>query len=186
MTRYIVGFLLALGLIIVVIVLIIRGLSGGPKQAPSQVDLSSYATTGTTVQLTIDSPVTAPDNHRDIIINIGNNQSTLRVTKGYDGETVRRQAYPMTTSAYDVFLRSINAYGFTDGNNDPNLSDERGHCSLGDRYIFEIIDEDGSDTQHYWHTTCNSGTFKGNVDAIKQLFVAQIPDYGQLTGDVNL
>jgi len=186
MARYVIGFLLALGLIILVIILIIKGLTSGGKSPLQTVDLNSYANTGTTVQLIIDSPVTASSQHHDIIINIGNNQASLQVTQGYEGEVVRSKTYPMNVSAYDVFLRSLNLNGFTQSNNDPNLKDERGHCALGDRYIYEVIDETGNDLQRYWSTTCNTGTFKGNIGSIQQLFQKQIPDYGELTNDVQL
>ena len=187
MTRYIVGFLVALGLIVIVIILIIKGLtSGGSKNPLQPVDLDSYANTGTTVQFIIDSPVTAAAQHHDIIINIGNSQASLQVTQGYEGEVVRSKTYPMSVSAYDVFLRSLNLNGFTHGNDDPNLKDERGNCALSDRYIYEVVDDTGNDLQRYWSTTCGTGTFKGNIGSIQQLFQNQIPDYGDLTSDVQL
>lgn len=187
MTRYIVGFLLAVGLIIIVIVLIIKALTGGPKnQAPSVQDITSFANTSTTVQFTIDSPVTASQNHKDIIINVGNAQADLRVTQGYEGQTIREKSYPMNANAYTVFLKALDYNGFTKGNNDASLQDERGHCATGDRYIYEAIDPDGNTLQHYWYTSCNNGTFQGNVSVIQQLFENQIPDYGSLTGDVSL
>lgn len=185
MTRYIVGFLLVLGLIIVVIVLIIKALTGGPK-GPLPQDITSYVGTGTTVQFTIDSPVTASESHHDIIINVGNDQASLQVTKGYQGEAVRRQTYPMNANAYAVFLRSLNYNGFTKGDNTPDLQDERGHCATGDRYIYEILDDSGNAIQHYWYTSCGTGTFKGNVSVIQQLFQSQIPNYFNLTNDVSL
>ena len=185
MARYFVGFLLAVGLIVVVVILIIRGLTAPHKGGPTALDLPSYAETDTRVQLTIDTPVTDPDRHNDVILTVGNTASTLVVTKGYDGNTVRIKTYPMTTSAYDVFLRSLNYNGFTKGNNDPSIKDERGHCATGDRIIYEVIDGSGNDLQRYWHTTCNQGTFSGNVDIVQRLFIAQFPDYNSLTNDVR-
>src|SRR5258706_14847567 len=131
MARYFIGFLLAVGLIVLVVVLIIRGLSS-PHKGPTALNLPSYAETDTKVQLTIDSPVTAPDQHHDIIMTVGNTDSTLVVTKGYDGDTVRLKSYPMTTSAYAVFLRSLAMNGYIKGNADPAVRDERGHCATGD------------------------------------------------------
>ena len=187
MTRYIVGFLLAIGLIVIVIILIIKALTGSPKNQTQQVqNLPSLANSGSTVQLTIDSPVTAPQNHKDIIINIGNAQASLRVTQGYEGDTVRQKSYPMDANAYTVFLKALDYNGFTKGNNDASQQDERGHCATGDRYMYEVVDSDGNTLQHYWYTSCNNGTFQGNVSIIQQLFTNQIPDYSSLTGDVSL
>jgi hypothetical protein len=183
MVRYIVGFLLAVGLIIVLIVLIIKGLASSPQKV---FNLDDYANTNTTVQLTIDSPVTAASNHHDIIINVGNIQASLTITQGYDQQIINTQAYPMNTAAYAVFLRSLMINGFTEGNNSPSLADEQGHCALGDRYIYEVINGQGSDLEHYWYTTCGTGTFEGNISVIHQLFAAQIPDYATLTANIAL
>jgi hypothetical protein len=183
MIRYIIGFLLVVGLIIVLIVLIIKGLTGSPQKV---LNLDDYANTDTTVQLTIDSPVTAPANHHDIIVNVGNYQASLTVTQGYSQQIINTQAYPMSAPAYEVFLRSLTLNGFTEGNNSPSLTDEQGHCALGDRYIYEVINGQGSDLERYWSTTCGTGTFGGNNSVIQQLFVAQIPDYANLTANISL
>jgi hypothetical protein len=185
MARYFVGFLLAVGLIVIVVILIIRGLSGTHK-GPTVLDLPSYADTDTKMQLTIDSPVTDPDNHHDIIMSVGDVESTLEITKGYDGDTVTLKNYPMTTSAYAVFLRSLSLNNYTKGNADPALRDDRGHCAAGDRFIYEVIDGNGNDLQRYWYTSCGTGTFGGNANVIRNLFVAQFPDYTTLTHDIRL
>ena len=183
MARYIAGFLLAVGLIIIVIILIVKGLTSSPQKV---LNLDGYANTDTIVQLTIDSPVTAASNHHDIIINVGNTQASLTITQGYDQQVINTQAYPMNATAYGVFLRSLTLNGFTLGNNSPSLADEQGHCALGDRYIYEVINGQGSDLERYWYTTCGTGTFEGNISVIHQLFVAQIPDYANLTAGVSL
>lgn len=185
MTRYIVGFLLAVGLIVLVIVLIIRSIVSGPT-GPKPLDLTSYANSGTSVQLTIDSPVTAAANHHDIIINVGNIQATLTVTQGYDNQIVRMKSYPTGTAAYAVFLHALSRNGFTQGDSNPTDSDERGQCSLGDRYIYEVLDSSNTDMQRYWYTSCGSGTFQGSVAQIRQLFTRQIPDYSTLTAGIQL
>ena len=185
--RYIAGFLLAVGLIIVVIFLIIRGLATGPSASSPNVpaNLSNYVGTSTAMQFTIDSLVASNDTHYDIVINVSNYQATLTVTQGYDGQVLRTQSYPMTSSSYAVFLRALEFNGFTQGNTDPSLKDERGRCALGNRYIYEIIDGNGNDIQRFWYTSCGSGTFNGSVAAVRQLFTAQIPDYSKLTSDIQ-
>jgi hypothetical protein len=92
----------------------------------------------------------------------------------------------MNATAYEVFLRSLMLNGFTEGNNSASLADEQGHCALGDRYIYEVINSQGSSLEHYWYTTCGTGTFKGNISVIHQLFVTQIPDYASLTANISL
>jgi hypothetical protein len=185
MARYFIGFLLAVGLIVVVIVLIIKALTGTHK-GPTPLDLPSYANSDVRVQLTIDSPVTAPEAHNDIIMTVGSTQATLLITQGYDSDVVSMKNYPLTSGAYGVFLKALAYNGFTNGVADPKLADERGRCAQGDRYIYEVLDGNGSDLQRYWRTSCNTGTFKGNVSAIRSLFVRQFPDYGAQTQHVRL
>ncbi len=187
MARYIAAFLLAVGLIVLVIVLIVHGLTSGPTtEAPTAMNLDSYSGTDTKVQLTIDSPVAADATHHDIIITVGNDESTMQVTRGYSGEVERQQSYPMNTVAYATFLHALAHNGYTQGDNDPSLKDERGQCALGDRYIFEIIGGSGDTLQHYWYTSCGTGTFHGDAAAVRQLFRLQIPDYLKLTSNVQL
>lgn len=187
MIRYIVGFLLAVGLIVVVIVLIVRGLVSSPQSPSTQgPDLNSFVNTATTVRFIIDTPVAAADTHRDIIITVGNDDANIEVTKGYDGQVVRQQSYPMNSVSYAVFLRSLSINGFAEGDNTAANRDERGHCALGDRYIYSIIDANGNEIQHYWYTSCGNGTFKGTPNTIRSLFRRQIPDYDKLTSDVQL
>ncbi|HEU4966242.1 MAG TPA: hypothetical protein VFT53_02045 [Candidatus Saccharimonadales bacterium] len=185
MARYFIGFLLAVGLIVVVVILIIKALTGTHK-GPTPLDLPSYANSDVRVQLTIDSPVTSPDTHHDIILTVGSDQSSLMVTKGYDSEVVSMKNYPMTASAYGVFLKALAYNGFTKGAVDSSIADERGHCAQGDRYIYEVIDGSGNDLQRYWYSSCGTGTFKGNVSIIRSLFVKQFPDYSTQTQNISL
>jgi len=188
-TKYIVGFLAAVGLIVVVIVLLVRALVSGPGTpvAPSIVpaDLASQADTATTVKLTLDSPITAPPLHHDITITVGRDETVLTISDGYNGNVVQSKTYGMSATAYRIFLRAIDLNGFTEGNSDPTMKDERGHCALGDRFIYEVIDPDGQTTQRYWQSTCGTGTFNGDGPTIRQLFRDQVPDYFQLTNNIQ-
>ena len=94
----------------------------------------------------------------------------------------------MTESAYSVFLHSLQHAGYTLGNDDSSVKDERGYCPLGTRYVFEVIDGSGADIERFWATSCGSGvpsTFKGKTPASLQLFKLQVPDYGHLTANLG-
>ncbi len=43
-------------------------------------------------------------------------------------------------AAYGAFLQSLAHAGFDKGDKDPALKDERGYCPLGNRYIYEIVE----------------------------------------------
>lgn len=181
--RYFIALLVTIGLIILIFVLLLRG-GGGP--AKPQVNLTSYATTDAIVEMIIDGPITAEQTHREVKIDISQNQAILTVYQGYQQTVLRSQSYANNQSAFAVFLHALNVNGFTKGNPDPSMRDERGYCAAGDRYIFSLTNDD-KDIQRYWTTSCNGGgTYNGNRAATIDLFQKQIPDYSQLTTNVAI
>ncbi|MGH7195876.1 MAG: hypothetical protein ACREGA_03810 [Candidatus Saccharimonadales bacterium] len=185
--RYIAGFLIAIGLIVLVFVVIFKLFTGGGSPAHQAKPLVSYANTGTSVQLIIDGPVVANQNHREIKINVADDQTEISVLKGYQNTLLKTKTYPNNSSAYGVFLRALDFAGFTKGVNNSQLADYRGRCASGTTYIYQIINASGNRTQQYWANTCaGKGTFKGAATSITNLFEAQVPDYGNFTSDVNI
>lgn len=184
--RFILGLLIVIGVIVLVFVLILRAFSG-PSSSPSvPKPLVDYANTSTTVEMTIDGMVNSNQDHQALQIIIGENQATINILQGYEGAVTTTQSYNNNQDAYGVFLRSIDLAGFTKGSNNPALSDDRGYCAEGERYIFQIYNG-SQNLEHYWATSCgDQGTFKGDVDLIKQLFIGQIPNYDQLTSNLSL
>jgi hypothetical protein len=184
--RYLIGVILA---ILIIIFVIIKLLGGGGSNPPSNVsrNLVTYATTDTTMRYTVDSPVQANETHRQIVITVGQNQATLSVLKGYQGEVVRTKSYDNNSDAYANFLLALQRTGgYTLGDNNPDLQDDRGYCANGERFNYDIVNGDGSRIQHYWSTSCKQKTFKGDISAVQELFQNQIPDYDTLTNDVQL
>ena len=181
--RYFIGFLITIGLIILLIVLLFHH-GGGGKVPATKTPLINYASTDTVVRETIDQTINAPQNHRTIKITVGRDNTTLELIQGYDGNPLTTKTYPMTESAYSAFLHALQHEGYTLGNDDSALKDERGYCPLGIRYVFEVVDGSGSDIERYWTTSCGGNvpaTFRGKTSAIQQLFRLQVPDYDKLT-----
>lgn len=176
--RYFIGFLVTIGLIVLLIVLLFHGGNSG-KVPQTKVPLVSYATTDTVVRATIDETINAPEIHRTIQITVGRDNTTLNVIKGYDGDSQKNLSYPMTESAYGVFLKALQHAGYTTGNDDSSLKDERGYCPTGSRYIFEVV-QGGDSIERYWSTSCGGNapsTFKGKTSLVLDLFRSQVPDY---------
>lgn len=183
--RYFVGFLLTLGLIILVILLLFRG-GGKPKVPATSKTLDSYASTSAEVRMTVDGPVNADSMHNQIQITIDRQNVTFEHLQGYEGNSVKLQQYPNNQSAYTTFLLALAHAGFTRGNIDPALRDERGYCPLGNRFIFELIQDDRT-LQRFWATTCGKpATFLGNFSLVRSLFQAQVPDYNSQAASIGL
>lgn len=183
--RYIIGFLITIGLIIVALILIFRG--GSSPSTTSTQTLPQYANNATTeVRLTIDGPVNNPDAHRQIRVTVSQNQIEGAVLQGYNGQVMRSNTYANDATSYAAFLHSLQIAGFTKGNTAANASDERGFCPTGDRFIYEVITSNQSNKERFWYTTCGQGSFKGDSQLVNDLFQAQVPDYTTLTANVQL
>lgn len=182
--RYFLGFLAAIGLVVLVFVLILRGLGGGSKQSV-EVKLTDYAATDTVMQLTIDGRVVANQQHYAARVTVGRAESKIEIIQGYQGQVIDTKTYPNNEESYGTFLRALDLLGYTKGKLDPKLSDERGVCPTGQRYIFEIV-TGSANVQRFWKSSCGEGNFKGNSSAIRNLFRAQIPDYSKTAGKYSL
>lgn len=186
--RYLSGILIALGLVVLMIILIVKAFSGGgggggPEQ--KRIDLNSYANTSAVVQLTIDGPVNAAQNHSKIRVVVGRDETVLQIIKGYEDDVVESRKFDNNLASYEQFLRALKIAGFTLGNDNPALRDERGHCPTGQRYIFEAV-SGGSSVMRWWKASCGEGNFQGRSDTIRNLFKAQVPDYARLTRGAHL
>ena len=183
--RYFVGFLVAIGLIVLLVMLIF----GGHKKnnVPTAMrPLSSYSTTDAIATLTIDGPINDAQTHNSIQISVDNTATLFTLYQGYDGHVVNQQSYANTVNGFDNFLHALAVAGFTQGNTDKALSDERGFCPTGDRYIFQL-DQDGSHIERFWATSCGKPkTYTGNVPLTLTLFQAQVSNYNDLIQNVNL
>jgi hypothetical protein len=183
--RYIIGFLIGIGLIILLFVMIFRG-GSTPAPAPnSTAKMVDYANTSTIMRLVDDYPVTADQVHHQVETIVGRDQTTLNVEQGYQGEVIRSQSYANNPTAYASFLRALQLAGYTNGSDSQDLRDERGQCATGHRYIFEIKDGNRI-VQRFWSTSCgNIGSSKGKSGVIRELFRRQVPDYNKLTSGLD-
>jgi len=182
--RYFFGFLAAVGLIVVVFILILKGF-GGHGTPKNQINLLDYANTQTEVQMTVDGPINASQDHRGYQITVGRDTASIQTTTGYQGSVIQAQTYANNATAYANFLRALQLLNFTKGNPDPAKADERGACPSGRRYVFEIVTAD-QDSERYWSTSCGGGTFQGNTALVRQLFNKQIPDYERIVSKIQL
>ena len=184
--RFLVGFVISIGLIILAFVLILHSFrpSSPPSSLPS---LINYANSDTTVEMTIDGPINADQEHYQLQMTVGQTLSILNLDKGYEGVVVTSDNYNNNSNSYAEFLRSLDLAGYRKGNSSSTAnSDPRGYCPLGERYSFQII-SGGRTVQNYWATTCGGqGTFQGNVNLVKTLFMAQMPDFDTVISNTDL
>ena len=182
MTRYFLAFLATFGLILLLLVLLFHG--GSKPKTPTGRTLSSYASTDAVVRMTIDGPINADQNHQAVRVTVGRDDVTFEQIQGYQGNVVNEQTFSNNEPAYENFLLALAHAGYTQGNKSSALKDERGYCPLGDRYVFELTQED-QEIERYWATGCGSPkTYLGVLSLTIQLFENQVPGYTDLTQHV--
>ena len=182
--RYFIGLLIAIGLIVLVFVLIFKNV-GGKTSVPKP--LVDYAYTDTVMRFTTEGPVTADQDYQSMQISVSQSDTQFIVYQGYQGTISFQEDFASNPIAYANFLRALDINGYTKGNTGPSVqTDERGYCALGERYIYEVVNDNGQDAQRFWSTSCGGeGTYKGSVANVIALFENQIPNFAQVEGKLN-
>jgi hypothetical protein len=183
--RYFLGFLIAIGLLALVIILVVKSLSHnatGPQPKP----LSSYSNTYAVAGLLIGGPIVADQNYHQFQINISQFSSQINIIQGYQGTVVNTQTFSNNSSAFSAFLSALQGNDFALGNSNYKYKTPAGFCSFGDTYSYSLTNGNNA-IVNYWATSCGGqGNFKGITGNINQLFEAQIPDFSQITSATTL
>src|SRR6266446_1088884 len=111
--RYFTGFLIFIGLIVLVFVNILK--SGGSSTPPKQINLNSYANSAAIAQLTIDGPINANQTHQEEQISVGQTQTTFSILQGYQGRELTNKTFDNNQAAFSAFLQALAVAGFTKG-----------------------------------------------------------------------
>ena len=182
--RYFIGYIVTIGLLIVLILFLVS--SGGGKHksgVPANKPLNSYAFTDAQVRLVADGPIVANELHLQSRITVGTFVVTFEKIQGYDGTVVDSQSFPNTENSYYAFLTALMQARFTTGAPVPGSPTDTGLCPLGTRYDIELI-QNGQMLGHYWITSCGgAASFKGSLPLVRTLFHGQIPNYGRVAGN---
>lgn len=182
--KYFIGYMVTIGLLILLIVFLIK--SGGNNAPAVQAKtLDSYATSDAEVSYLNSGPINAESLHREIKITVDNDYVTYQEIAGYNGHVIRTKRFSNNVNAYSNFLAALGRAGFAKGAKTETTQTEKGACSLGNRYVFEMTQ--GTDQiQRNWTTNCGSGggTFKGDISTTITLFEAQVPDYNTLSSQI--
>jgi len=184
--RYFLGFLIAIGLLALVIILVVKGLNKNNITGPQPKPLSSYSNTDAEASLLISGPVIADQNYRQLQINISQVSSQINLIDGYQGTIVNTNTYENNPSAYSAFLSALQSIGFTLVDSNYKYKTPAGFCPFGTSYTYTFTN--GNDTiLNSWATSCGGlGNFRGSVGSINQLFESQIPDFSTFAPGADL
>lgn len=187
--RAILAILIGLGLIVIALILVFRAFSSlGGGDGPSDIGnaaLIQQADKNSEVRFTIQGPITSDQEHRRVVVAVTRDEARLQILSGYQNTVVKTETFVNNEASYAEFLRALDLLGYTRGNDNELLKDDRGYCPTGRRFILQAS---GADLNtRYWATSCGGpATSEADVRRVRTLFEAQIPDYQQHTSDVDL
>ncbi len=185
MNKYIIGFFIVLGLLVLLIVLLLGGSKHG--STPKSIYLPNYANKiNSSVSMTMNGPIVSNQTHNSLTITASSSDVTYNLYLGYDGNVVKSKVYNNTENSYRALLYALFYAGFDQGNNDPKLSNSTGYCAQGDVYIFTLTNNNQTISK-YWASNCSStpSTYNGQLGSTISLFKQQVPDYYSLTSNAN-
>ncbi|MDO4870586.1 MAG: hypothetical protein Q3996_00605 [Candidatus Saccharibacteria bacterium] len=131
------------------------------------------------VKMTVRGPIVAQENFRSYQIRISPTNRLLTTYKGYLGEQIGQVSLDNNIPAYEQFINSLDKAALA--NSTPfTAEDLNGICATGTVTEFDIMQGEKS-LAHLWTSTCSGskGSLKASVDQVKNLFLAQIPDYSK-------
>lgn len=192
MKRYVFAVLVLFFLMAFGIVLISRGGSDGAKKAEQKAavqekQLYDYASSSSAkVVFTTQGAIVGDDEFRSIRITVTRDQRKIEILDGYTNEVKSSRAFSNNQAAFDTFLRALRNAGYMN-TRDSKVTDERGVCPQGLRYIYELWDND-QQLHRSWSTSCTNkdGTFNGSALVVRRLFEDQITDYDDIVSGVQL
>lgn len=180
--KYLVTFLIAIALVIFVIVLVLQNLGGDSTPANDKPAMTEYINTDSEMSVTAYGPIVADEDFKSARITVSSSEVTIDLMRGYNQRTVNTRSYPSNGNAYNDFVRALSILNFNSGNDNEKLADETGYCPTGNRYVYEIT-ENNARQQRYWSGSCTKGTFRGLSPQVRALFKAQVPDYTDVLRD---
>ena len=148
-------------------------------------NLTNYASTDVEMRFTTDGQINGDDAHSQIVITIGRDKRSLQVIQGYQGHVIKSESFDNNKNAYSAFLHALDVANFTKVRNS-SVANEQGQCALGQRFIYETVNN-GNKNLRTWSTSCNNlRTFGGQTLLVQEIFQNQITNYNDYTSDVSL
>lgn len=190
MKRYLIGVLVVFLVIAGVILLLAGGSnkkSGPATPTTVQKQLYDYAgSADATVVFTQQGFIVGDDQYRAIRITVARDYRRIDVLESYTNRVIKTKTFENDQAAFDVFLRALDHADYTKTRKS-DITDERGVCPIGYRYVYEVKDGD-NEVQHTWSTSCSSrlATSASKSDTVRRLFRNQITDYDRFVSGIRL
>lgn len=186
--RYFILVSLVILFLIFGIVSIVRKPSRTPvTNVPKSLKASDFVNTpNSSVVWTMQGHIVGDDQYNEVRITVNSNERVIDILNGYDHTVVKTERFSNNSEAYKTFLKALDNLGFG-LQRKVLVSDDRGVCPLGNRYIYEL-NYGPQQTLRSWSDSCKvtEGTFAGVANTVITLFKNQITDYNKFVLDTRL
>jgi hypothetical protein len=170
-------------LIVAALFYFIVGGGGGNEEGLSTAERNRRLVTtihsGRSVRMTVYGPVVANEDRQSYEITVSTSSRRFAGYTGYSQTQVASKDLDNTYEGYQQFVFALQRAGFDKERTvSEDKADDRGACSSGKRYVYELF-ENGDSIKRVWTTTCGNakGTFGGTNTVTRDLFNKQIPDF---------
>jgi hypothetical protein len=184
--------IIVVAIAIAALVSIGRVIFGGDQPSQKTVDVSQEALLNTdpthSVRMTVRGPIVADEKFRSYQITVNATNRNLTTYSGYLDQPIGNKDLANNTQAYEEFVYALNRANLVKGVAFLDEKDDtRGVCATGRVYEFEVIDS-ASVVKRLWTSTCkgSTGSFKGSITQVQDLFLQQIPDNKLLLKNIDL
>lgn len=134
---------------------------------------------GRSVRMTVYGPVVADEERQSYEITVSTSSRRFAAYNGYTQTQIDSKDFDNTHEGYQQFVYALARAGFDkEREMSEEAADDRGACSSGKRYVYEMF-ENGDLVKRVWTTTCGNakGTFSGTNNVVRELFNKQIPEF---------
>lgn len=157
------------------------GVRGGDGLTQAEKNRRQVTTihSGRSVRMTVYGPVVANEDRQSYEVTVTTSSRRFVAYNGYNQSQVESKDYDNSYEGYQQFVYALHRAGFDKERTiSEDQADDRGACSAGKRYVYELF-ENGDMIKRVWTTTCGNakGTFSGTNNVVRELFNKQIPDF---------
>lgn len=134
---------------------------------------------GRSVRMTVYGPVVANEDRQSYEITVSTSARRFAAFTGYTQTQISSLDFDNTYEGYQQFVFALERAGFDrERKVTEDKADDRGACSSGKKYVYELF-ENGDSIKRVWTTTCGNakGTFGGTNSVTRDLFNRQIPEF---------
>lgn len=179
------GLILMLVGVAVLIVLVTRlvGISRDTVDDPDTPSLSQQVNDQSVLTMEKRGRITADENHYGYRIIIDDDRRILETYQGYNAVVTDRHVLGNNEEAFGEFVEAVSLTGLKGVADSDEYGDREGICAFGFMNTYTL--SSGPDTfVDQFQTSC--GTNSTNAASLEQLFIAQIPDFYDLTSQLVL